>query len=301
MTRLRTSVVIPVYNDAHGAMQAVRCLLGQTLPPDEIVVVDDGSTESTLQRVEEVAPTVRYVHKENGGPASARNLGVRVARGDLIAFIDSDCRPTPGWLEALVAAFDTPRVGGAGGRVLGLSGGLLSEYIDTRCMFAPGAAEDGSILYVVTANACFRRDALLAAGLFDERFRRAGGEDFELCQRVRSLGYALRYVSEALLFHEHRRTVWSLLRTVANYGEGHYLLGSIWPEHRLDHPLQRLLRASISLHAAARRTIRYTMAHGLMRGLAFGLLDYFYIPAFLLGYIRGAMRLERFKDAHSAR
>jgi glycosyltransferase involved in cell wall biosynthesis len=84
------TVVIPTYNRAGYVKTAIDSALAQTRPPDEIVVVDDGSKDDTKDVVDRYGPRVRYVRKDNGGEASARNRGVREATSAWVAFLDSD-------------------------------------------------------------------------------------------------------------------------------------------------------------------------------------------------------------------
>jgi GT2 family glycosyltransferase len=85
------SVVIPTYNRAGVVVNAIRSVLGQTRPPLEVVVVDDGSKDDTEARVRALADArVRYVRQENAGVSAARNAGVRASRGEVVAFLDSD-------------------------------------------------------------------------------------------------------------------------------------------------------------------------------------------------------------------
>jgi len=86
---MKVSVVIPTYNRYELLKRALRSVSSQTLPPDEIVVVDDGSTDNT-RKIQEEFPNIRYIYQENGGVASARNRGIEVARYELIAFLDDD-------------------------------------------------------------------------------------------------------------------------------------------------------------------------------------------------------------------
>src|SRR5438094_1927496 len=87
------SAIITTYNYAQFIDGAIECALQQTRRPDEIVVVDDGSTDETAEIVARYsAEGVRYVYKENGGAGSARNRGIRETDGDLLAFLDADDR-----------------------------------------------------------------------------------------------------------------------------------------------------------------------------------------------------------------
>ncbi len=93
------SVVIPTYNRARAVVEAVKSVLAQTRLPEEIIVIDDGSTDGTEQALRTLGAPLRYIAKENGGVSSARNAGVRAARGEWIAFLDSDDRWEPLKLE----------------------------------------------------------------------------------------------------------------------------------------------------------------------------------------------------------
>ena len=89
-TNATVSVVIPTFNRASVISRALESVLLQTRPPDEILVVDDGSTDDTLERVRAEFPGVRLIEQENRGVSAARNAGIRAARGTWIALLDSD-------------------------------------------------------------------------------------------------------------------------------------------------------------------------------------------------------------------
>jgi glycosyltransferase involved in cell wall biosynthesis len=107
MNREPVSVIIPTYNRAAFLAGAIESVLGQTALAAELLVIDDGSTDHTADLVAGYGEAVRYLHQANRGPAAARNLGIRAARHDLIAFLDSDDRFVPGKLEIQTAAMRT--------------------------------------------------------------------------------------------------------------------------------------------------------------------------------------------------
>ena len=97
---MQASVVIPTYNRADVVVRAIASALAQTRSPGEIIVVDDGSTDDTAARVPSLGdPRVRYIRQDNAGVSAARNAGVRAARGEVVAFLDSDDVWKPGKLE----------------------------------------------------------------------------------------------------------------------------------------------------------------------------------------------------------
>lgn len=86
----RVSVIIPTYNRDTFIKEAIESALYQTYPAFEIIVVDDGSTDNTKEVVQKFGMLVKYLYQTNRGPAAARNLGLKLAQGDFIAFLDSD-------------------------------------------------------------------------------------------------------------------------------------------------------------------------------------------------------------------
>ena len=106
------SVIVPAYNNAHFLPAAIDSILNQTFDNFELIVVDDGSTDNTQAVLAGFGDRLRYVRKANGGPSSARNLGIQMARGQLIAFQDADDLWLPEKLALQVAYFHLhPEVG----------------------------------------------------------------------------------------------------------------------------------------------------------------------------------------------
>ncbi len=101
---MHISAVIPTYNRADLVGRVIQSALDQTLPPVEIIVVDDGSTDHTRSVVESFGSPVRWLYKENAGVAAARNTGVDVMSSDWVAFLDSDDLWAPDHLQRIAAA-----------------------------------------------------------------------------------------------------------------------------------------------------------------------------------------------------
>lgn len=96
------SVIIPVYNSERYVDAALESVLAQSRPPTEIIVVDDGSTDQSAQVARRYQPIVQVLHQPHAGPGAARNLGVSVAQGELLAFLDADDLWLPDKLERQV-------------------------------------------------------------------------------------------------------------------------------------------------------------------------------------------------------
>ena len=107
MGKLAVSVLIDTYNSGEFIEQAIESVLAQNFPPEqmEVLVVDDGSTDDTAERVRKYSDRIQYLHKSNGGQASAFNYGLKRARGEIVAFLDGDDYWLPGKLRRIVDEF----------------------------------------------------------------------------------------------------------------------------------------------------------------------------------------------------
>jgi len=210
---IAVSVIIATYERPQLLLRCIDALLGQTLPGArfEIVIVDDGSSRATRERVmaelggrrhRHRAPTLRFLWLPvNRGPAAARNHGILAAHADVIAFTDDDTLPHPDWLRAGLAAIADGADAVAGAVEVPLPA-VPTDYERD----AAGLTHAG----FVTAN-CFVRRALLAAvGGFDERFRCAWHGDTDLCFRLRASGAIVRASHAARVVHPVRPARWGV-------------------------------------------------------------------------------------------
>jgi glycosyltransferase involved in cell wall biosynthesis len=145
MRPLTVSVVIPAYKAAHTIARPLDAALGQTRPPDEILVIDDGSLDDIAAAVRPYGDRVTLIRKPNGGAASARNLGLDLARCDLVAFLDADDYWEPTKLERQLALF-------AAHPELGLVCGRWFTQVPGEERIAPPPCTDSDYDRVVTAT-----------------------------------------------------------------------------------------------------------------------------------------------------
>lgn len=202
------SVVIPTYRRPGFLFDLVGCLEGQRMSTDrfEVLIIDNGSLDDTwsslMQLVAETPLRLAVVKlAENRGPAAARNTGISLVRGDVVAFTDDDCLPTSGWLDGLWSAFEE----GAD-----LVQGLTRPDPDGRRT----SAWDRSVEILVpsglfeTCNMAYRTEHLRRVGGFDastavigHRAARPFGEDAQLGWRVDSLGARYCFAGDAVVYH----------------------------------------------------------------------------------------------------
>lgn len=203
---MRASVVIPAYNAEKLLPECLSSLSGQTVPRGdyEIIVVDDGSTDGT-SGVAGSFPGVRVISQQNRGPAAARNLGAREAKGGIVLFTDSDCVPERDWIERMLEPFGHDlKLAGAKGRYLTKQRELAArfvqaEYQDKYRLLARHPLID----FIDTYSAGFRRDIFLRYGGYDTGFPVACAEDVELSFRMSNGGERMVYVPEAVVYHRH--------------------------------------------------------------------------------------------------
>lgn len=217
---VRVSVVVPVrdHADELGAL-----LEDLHVPPGtEVVVVDDGSADrAAVPRVVAGRATILR-HERSLGPGPARDAGWRASSGEVIAFIDADVVPTPGWLDLLLAHLCDPAVGVVAPRVRSRPGAsLLERYERHRSPLDLGDREArvvprGRVSYVPTATVVCRRATLEALDGFDAAMR--VGEDVDLVWRAVETGWTVRYEPAAEVVHRPRRSWPDLVRQRAAYG-----------------------------------------------------------------------------------
>jgi len=190
------SVVIPTYNYGHFVCETVESALAQTYTPIEVLVVDDGSTDDTQARLATYCNRIHYIHQQNRGLSAARNTGIRAARGEFVALLDSDDLWLPEKLERQVALFvHEPDAGLVATERFAIDEtGKRLDYAREHC------SREGSHELTMRdllefpafspSSVLARKDALLAVGGFDEGLKAV--EDMEMWVRVAARFRVLR-------------------------------------------------------------------------------------------------------------
>ncbi|MBP1464210.1 glycosyltransferase family 2 protein [Candidatus Chloroploca sp. M-50] len=195
------SVIIPVYNGERFLAEAIQSVLDQTLPPDEIIVVDDGSTDGSAALVHRLASTSRlpihYIYQENQGPAAARNHGVQLALGAYIAFLDADDiwdRDKLSVQLRLLTEHKTAR----------LVWGYIQEFkIENQQKIMLGPPHPGPHV----GSVLMQRTVFEQVGRYDESMWH--GEDLDWFLRSSELGIpALTHRETVLWYRHHANNMW---------------------------------------------------------------------------------------------
>ncbi len=185
------SVIIPAYNAGESIIPTLESILGQTVPPAEIIVIDDGSVDHTCEVVQRFAPRVTLLKRENGGPAAARHTGIQVSSGEWIAFLDADDIWLPKKLERQI-----PQM------LDGIS--LVHCYEvdsgdDTELEMNFDNLWDHN--YIGTSTVVLRKSAYEAVGGFNVERRFIGIEDYNLWLRLAHAGHKIVTVHEELILY----------------------------------------------------------------------------------------------------
>ena len=202
------SVVIVSYRRHACLCETLRALAPLVDPAAGEVIVVDQCPTSPLPSDVLATPGLRYVTPATPGMVAARNLGIQLARGDVVIFLDDDVIPLPGLIEGHLGAYADPAVGGVAGRILERDQEARTQPSDPRSMdpvrgweFAEFAhATPGDVMTARGCNMSFRRERLLTLGGFDPHlaiFR----DDTDICLRLIAAGYKLRFVPAAALVH----------------------------------------------------------------------------------------------------
>ena len=199
MTRVSgISVVIPVFNGENHLAEAVASVQSQTPGPLEIIVVDDGSTDGTAEVARQLGFGVQYYHQPNRGPSSARNLGIKRSRGDLLAFLDADDLWPADRLRLQLARLEQdPELEIILGRIQVT--GDLTPRDHLVCFDGP----DRTMTAVNLGSGLFRRSVFDRVGLLDESLPKY--EDHDWFLRARELETRMVILDEVTLQYRRRR------------------------------------------------------------------------------------------------
>jgi len=226
------TVYVPCYNASAYVDGVIQAILAQSYPLAELLIVDDGSTDETVERAAKYP--VRIVkHAANQGLSQARNTALMACGTPLLANLDADVLPDTHWLERLMLQFESARLNAQSGAAIAPLGGVMGRLDELHDTALPdqwraihmaqhhGDAAQPDVLQLYGCNGLWLREALLRAGGHDPQYR-TNGEDCDCSDRVHALGYRLAYEPAARCRHLRRDTLESVMRTIWRYHTPYY-------------------------------------------------------------------------------
>jgi cellulose synthase/poly-beta-1,6-N-acetylglucosamine synthase-like glycosyltransferase/peptidoglycan/xylan/chitin deacetylase (PgdA/CDA1 family) len=213
---VRVSVLVPAWNEAENIQATLRSILGNTRSPEEIIVINDGSTDQTEALARAVALSrpklIKVLSQENKGKAAALNAGIAAATGDILVMIDGDTVLDEGAIQKLVALFEDQEVGAVAGKIVPAAARTLVErfqeieYVSGQNIDKVAFGRFGAVGIVPGALGAWRRDAVEKAGGYSEDTL---VEDQDLTFAVLALGYKVAYAPDAIAYTEVPSTMQS--------------------------------------------------------------------------------------------
>jgi GT2 family glycosyltransferase len=292
----RITVVVCTYNGCATIRECLEGLSRLEYPNTEMIVIDDGSTDGTAQIAREF--DVRLVSTENRGLSAARNLGLELASGEIIAYLDDDAYPDPHWLDYLAEAFRTTEFTAVGGPNLPPPG---EDFVAEAVANSPGGPthvllSDREAEHIPGCNMAFRTAELRSLGGFDPQFRTAG-DDVDICWRIQGSGGRVGFHPSALVWHHRRKTVRAYWNQQTGYGKAEAMLQIKWPEkynvaghavwsgrvygRGLQHALGRVQRVYHGVWGLAPFQSSYEPEPGLLQSLPL-MPEWYFVVATLL-------------------
>ncbi|MFK0005290.1 glycosyltransferase [Paenarthrobacter sp. NPDC090522] len=225
-TQPMVSVIVPGYNEAVVITNCVESILSSRYSRLEVILVDDGSTDSTAEIMAALAEEyhrVRFISRANAGKGAALNTGIKAAQGDILMFVDADGIFAPDTMLHMLAGFDHPKVGA----VCGDDRPVNLNRVQTMMLAVLSHVGTGLVrralslmhcLPIVSGNiGAFRADLVRSVGGFHEDTL---GEDLELTWRVYKAGYRVNFQPKALVYAESPSTMGGLWRQRVRWSRG---------------------------------------------------------------------------------
>jgi glycosyltransferase involved in cell wall biosynthesis len=218
------SVIVPAYNAENTIDECLRSLLDQEYPGNryEVIVVDNASTDGTRNKIKNFS--VRYIlNNRIKSSYSSRNMGIREAKGTILAFTDADCVANPTWTRiAANALLNRPGTGCvAGGIKSPAPGNCIEEYLHERDFLSQRESHKffNFLPFAQTANAFYRKEVFDRIGLFRENWKSGGDADLSWRMQL-GTDFKLEFCDDAVITHKHRTTLEGLYEQFKTHGEG---------------------------------------------------------------------------------
>ncbi|MBI4304316.1 MAG: glycosyltransferase [Chloroflexi bacterium] len=300
------SIVVPAYNEEKTIGHTIQSLIEASYPDKEIIVIDDGSKDSTyLAALRYNQQGVKVFRRPNGGKAAALNYGVRVSRGEIIVFVDADTLVSKNAIMELVKRFKEPAVGAVAGniRVMNRTNLLTRcqalEYIVSIGVFRRALAVFGKVTVVPGALGAYRRTLLVSTGLHDPD---TVAEDFDTTVKALKCGTVIQASTRAIAYTEAPQTLADLTRQRLRWYRGNFQ--TMW-KHRdaafnsrfgflqaLSYPY---LLFSMLILPAASLVVVISLILAILSGLAAEIL-YIFVFFLLLQFLLSVLAIQLEED-----
>jgi len=228
----KVSVVIPTYNSAQFIVETLESVFAQTYKDYEVIVVDDGSTDNTKEVLKPYMSKIRYIYKENGGAASARNVGIKNAQGEYIAFLDSDDLWLPEKLEKQVRYFEKhPQIDMVFADCIRFG----EEVSNTPRNYTKRLISNDMFVniwwynIVPTSTVMVRKSCFEKVGLFDESRELETTEDKEMWLRI-AREYKVGYLKEIVTKYRVRTSGYSRSNIDRAYNSAKLVIDKYWKD-----------------------------------------------------------------------
>ncbi|MGK6352558.1 glycosyltransferase [Parapedobacter sp. DT-150] len=221
---MQLSIVVPVFNRPVEVRDLLQSLTQQTDTDFDVVIVEDGSTDTCQSVVEAYAPTLRlrYTYRPNAGPGQARNTGSELAKGDYLIFVDSDCVLPSRYIATIRQSLALDYADAFGGPDRAREDFTPLQHAINYSMtsfFTTGGIRGGSEkldkFHPRSFNMGYSKEVYAQTGGFSTmRF----GEDIDMSIRIIDAGFRTRLIKEAYVYHRRRTSMWLFFKQVFNSG-----------------------------------------------------------------------------------
>ncbi len=241
------SIIIPAYNANLTIKTLLQSIYMMQNKNFEVIVVDDCSTDNTINIVKQF-PCRLICMTKNSGPACCRNAGVQNASGEILVFTDSDCKVDVNWLYNISKYFEKNKTDSLMGKVILSASNYLGDSISALGFPAGGAIGFDKIWKVdkygytnslSTANCAVKKEVFDTVGGFDETFPFPGGEDSLFAHKLQMHNFKIRYIPSVIIYHESRNKFYGFIKWQFKRGISSYIF-SKKIENKSDFLLLRL-------------------------------------------------------------
>lgn len=220
------SIIVPVRNEEATVEKLLNSIFNLDYPDYEVIIIDDGSRDRTSEVLQKFQGRIKVIRTDGIGPSAARNLGIKEAKGEFIAFTDGDCLVDKNWLKELISGFNGEEIAGVGGDQLSPEDDIAFAKLINRFMKAIGFVTEyvkqstGEELQETehnpTCNVMYKKEIFAKVGYFSEGLW--PGEDVELDYRIKKAGYRLLFNPRAVVYHYRPRNLKKFVLMMYKYG-----------------------------------------------------------------------------------